>query len=48
MVYCIDFFKKAAAYRQEGHAFAQLRDAFDIPSAPQHITAGKKRLTRVL
>jgi hypothetical protein len=33
MAYSIDFIKRAAAYRQEGHTFTQLRDAFDISSA---------------
>jgi len=33
MAYSIDFIKKAVEYRQEGHTFAQLREAFDIPSA---------------
>jgi transposase len=32
MAYSIDFIKRAVAYRQEGHTFAQLREAFDIPS----------------
>jgi len=33
MAYSMDFIKRAVAYRQEGHTFAQLREAFDIPSA---------------
>ncbi len=33
MAYNIDFIKRAVEYRQEGHIFAQLREAFDIPSA---------------
>ena len=33
MAYSIDFIKRAVEYRQEGHTFAQLREAFDIPSA---------------
>jgi transposase len=33
MAYSIDFIKRAAAYRQEGHTFEQLREVFDIPSA---------------
>jgi len=33
MAYSIDFIKRAVAFRQEGHTFAQLREAFDIPSA---------------
>ncbi len=33
MAYSIDFIERAVAYRQEGHTFAQLREAFDIPSA---------------
>jgi len=33
MAYSIDFIKRAVAYRQEGHTFAQLSEAFDIPSA---------------
>jgi transposase len=33
MAYSIDFIKRAVSYKQEGHTFAQLREAFDIPSA---------------
>jgi len=33
MAYSIDFIKRAVAYRQEGHTFEQLREAFDISSA---------------
>ena len=33
MAYSIDFIKRAVEYRQEGHTFTQLREAFDIPSA---------------
>jgi len=33
MAYSIDFIKRAVAYKREGHTFAQLREAFDIPSA---------------
>jgi len=33
MAYSIDFIERAVAYRQEGHTFEQLREAFDIPSA---------------
>jgi transposase len=33
MAYSIDFIKRAVAYKQEGHTFAQLREAFDVPSA---------------
>jgi hypothetical protein len=33
MAYSIDFIKRAAEYRQKGHTFAQLREAFGIPSA---------------
>ena len=33
MAYSIDFIRRAVAYRQEGHTFSQLREAFDIPSA---------------
>jgi transposase len=33
MAYSIDFIKRAVAYRQEGHTFEQLREAFNIPSA---------------
>jgi len=33
MAYSIDFIKRAVDYKQEGHTFAQLREAFDIPSA---------------
>jgi hypothetical protein len=32
MAYSIDFIKRAVEYRQEGHTFAQLREAFNIPS----------------
>ena len=31
MAYSIDYKKRAVAYRQEGHTFKQLREAFDIP-----------------
>jgi transposase len=31
MAYDIDFIKRAVAYRQNGHTFKQLREAFDIP-----------------
>jgi hypothetical protein len=33
MAYSTDFIKRALAYRQAGHTFAQLREAFGIPSA---------------
>ena len=33
MAYSIDFIKRAVDYKQEGHTFAQLREAFDIRSA---------------
>jgi len=33
MAYSKDFIKRAVAYRQEGHTFEQLREAFNIPSA---------------
>jgi len=33
MAYSIDFIRRAITYRQNGHTFAQLREAFDIPSA---------------
>jgi len=33
MAYSIDFIKRAVAFRKEGHTFAQLREAFNIPSA---------------
>jgi transposase len=33
MAYSRDFIKRAVAYRQEGHTFEQLREAFGIPSA---------------
>jgi transposase len=32
MAYSIDFRKRAVAYKQEGHTFKQLREAFGIPS----------------
>jgi len=31
MAYSIDFIKRAVKYKQEGHTFKQLREAFDIP-----------------
>jgi len=33
MSYSKDFIKRAVEYKQEGHTFAQLREAFGIPSA---------------
>jgi transposase len=33
MAYSIDFIRRAVAYKQNGHTFAQLREAFDISSA---------------
>jgi transposase len=33
MAYSIDFINRAVAYKQEGHTFEQLRQAFRIPSA---------------
>ena len=33
MAYSIDFIKKAVAFRQEGHTFKELDEAFGIPSA---------------
>jgi len=33
MAYGIDFIKRAVAYKQEGHTFGQLREAFGVPSA---------------
>ena len=32
MAYSIDFRERAVAYKQEGHTFEQLREAFGIPS----------------
>jgi transposase len=32
MAYSIDYIKRAVAYKQEGHTFNQLREAFGIPS----------------
>jgi transposase-like protein len=32
MAYSLDFKKRAVAYKQEGHTFKQLREAFGIPS----------------
>jgi transposase len=32
MAYSMDYRKRAAAYKQEGHTFKQLREAFGIPS----------------
>ena len=31
MAYDIDFIKRAVAYKQNGHTFSQLREAFGIP-----------------
>jgi len=31
MAYSIDYKRRAVAYKQEGHTFKQLREAFDIP-----------------
>jgi len=33
MAYSIDFIKRAIEYKQEGHTFVQLHEAFEIPSA---------------
>jgi len=33
MAYSIDFIRRAVAYKQNGHTFAQLREAFDVSSA---------------
>jgi len=33
MAYSKDFIKRAVAYRQAGHTFEELREAFGIPSA---------------
>ena len=32
MAYSIDFIKRAASYKQEGHTLKQLREAFGIPA----------------
>jgi transposase len=32
MAYSRDFIERAVAYKNEGHTFQQLRDAFDIPA----------------
>jgi hypothetical protein len=32
MAYSIDFIKRTVAYKQEGHTFAWLREAFGIPA----------------
>jgi transposase-like protein len=32
MAYSMDFRERAVAYKQEGHTFKQLREAFGIPS----------------
>jgi transposase len=32
MGYSLDYKKRAVAYKQEGHTFKQLREAFNIPS----------------
>src|SRR5215510_5712555 len=31
MAYSIDFIRRAVEYKQEGHTFKQLREAFNIP-----------------
>ena len=31
MAYNIDFIKRAVSYKQNGHSFKELREAFDIP-----------------
>ena len=31
MAYDVDFIRRAVAYKQNGHTFNQLREAFDIP-----------------
>jgi transposase len=41
MAYSIDFKKRAVAYKQEGHTFKQLREAFGIPPET-HYDWGKK------
>ena len=33
MAYSIDYVKRAVAYKQEGHTFNELMEAFGIPSA---------------
>jgi transposase len=40
-MYSIDFIEKAVAYRQKGHSFEELRDAFGIPSATYYDWAEK-------
>jgi transposase-like protein len=37
MRYSIDYKKRAVAYKQEGHTFKQLREAFDIPPETYYI-----------
>ena len=37
MRYRIDYKKRAVAYKQEGHTFKQLREAFDIPPETYYI-----------
>jgi hypothetical protein len=32
MAYSMDYKERAVAYKQEGHTFKQLREAFGIPS----------------
>jgi hypothetical protein len=39
----MDYRERAVAYKQEGHTFKQLREAFGIPSKP--IISGRKNLT---
>ncbi len=33
MAYSIDYIKRAVGYKQEGHTFKELKEAFHIPSA---------------
>jgi transposase len=41
MAYSMDYRKRAVAYKQEGHTFKQLREAFGIPSETYYQWKGK-------
>ena len=41
MAYSLDFIKTAVAYKQNGHSFKELNDAFEIPSATYYDWAEK-------
>ena len=41
MAYSIDYIKRAVAYKQEGHTFKELKEAFGIPSITYYDWARK-------